>query len=115
MLRPVLPPAAERARDGAQRGRRCRSQAPPPAREQGGGVRRLVAGVGRAARRAGAAVWEGEEGRMGVRGVKVEDSNFGGFFCICACHVAPCEGVWTKVAQLNKFRVLDFDFASSWT
>jgi len=34
VLRPVLPPAAERARDGAHRGRRCRSQAPPPAREQ---------------------------------------------------------------------------------
>ena len=51
----------------------------------------------------------------GSEGVKVEDSNFGGFFCICACHVVPCGGVWTKVAQLNKFRVLDFDFASSWT
>ncbi|KAG2548310.1 hypothetical protein PVAP13_9KG160185 [Panicum virgatum] len=36
VLRSVLPPAAERARDGAQRGRRCRSQAPPPTREQGG-------------------------------------------------------------------------------
>jgi hypothetical protein len=25
------------------------------------------------------------------------------------------EGVWTKMAQLNKFGVPDFDFASSWT
>ena len=57
----------------------------------------------------------GRRREEGSEGVKVEDSNFGGFFCICACHVAPCEGVWTKVAQLNKFRVLDFDFASSWT
>jgi len=57
----------------------------------------------------------GRRREEGSEGVKVEDSNFGGFFCICACHVPPCEGVWTKVAQLNKFKVLDFDFASSWT
>jgi hypothetical protein len=25
------------------------------------------------------------------------------------------EGVWTQVAQHNKFGVLDFDFTSSWT
>ena len=32
--------------------------------------------------------WEGE-------GVNVEDSNFGGVFCIYSCHVAPYQGVWT--------------------
>jgi hypothetical protein len=25
------------------------------------------------------------------------------------------KGVWTQVAQLNKFGVLDFEFATSWT
>ena len=36
-------------------------------------------------------------------------------FCIYSCHVVPRQGVWTYVAQLNKFRVPDFDFTSSWT
>jgi len=31
----------------------------------------------------------------GREGVKVEDSNFGGFFCIYLCHVAPSQEVWT--------------------
>ena len=52
--------------------------------------------------------WEGE-------GVNVEDRNFGGVFCIYSCHVVPYQGVWTKVAQHNKFRVSDFNFASLWT
>ena len=42
-------------------------------------------------------------------------ANLEGPFCIYSCHVAPCQGVWTYVAQLNKFRVPDFDFTSSWT
>jgi len=49
----------------------------------------------------------------GSDGVKVEDSNFGGFFCMCSYHVTSCKKIWTKVAQLNKFRVPDFGFASS--
>ena len=41
-----------------------------------------------------------KQGRRGERengreGVKVEDSTFGGYFCIYSCHMAPSQGVWT--------------------
>jgi len=55
------------------------------------------------ARRQGAAVSSEEAGEAwgeikrenGREGVKVEDSNFRGFFCKNSCHVAPCQEVWT--------------------
>jgi hypothetical protein len=40
-----------------------------------------------------------------------EDKNLRVFLHTCM----TTEGVRTQVAQLNKFEVLDFDFASSWT
>ena len=55
------------------------------------------------ARRQGAAVSSEEAGEAwgeikrenGKEGVKVEDSNFRGFFCKNSCHMAPCQEVWT--------------------
>ena len=87
--------SAAAASSSGRRGGRGRRRAPPT----GGGSR---GGVGRERKR-----------QNGREGVKVEDSNFGGFFCIYSYHVALYQGVWTKVAQFNKFRVLNFDFASS--
>jgi hypothetical protein len=53
-----------------------------------------------------------ERGESDEEDVDIEDEKTQGLFL----HIfMPLEGVWTKVAQLNKFRVLDFDFASSWT
>ena len=37
----------------------------------------------------------GRERENGREGVKVEDSTFGGYFCIYSCHMAPSQGVWT--------------------
>jgi hypothetical protein len=34
---------------------------------------------------------------------------------VCLHMCMTTEGVWTQVAQHNKFGVLDLDFASSWT
>ena len=55
------------------------------------------------ARRQGAAArfeeageaWGERKRENGREGVKVEDSNFRGFFCKNSCHVAPCQEVWT--------------------
>jgi hypothetical protein len=38
--------------------------------------------------------WGERKRQNGREGVKVEDSNFGGFFCIYLCHVAPSQEVW---------------------
>ena len=62
---------------------------------------------------AAAAALVGEErGESDEEDVDIEDEKTQGFFL----HIfMPLEVVWTKVAQLNKFMVLDFDFAGSWT